>query len=189
MTAKKQVCASIVFILLSIFYLACTVSIKVVNIFGVTVVSSATIPRILGVILLVLSCIQCFSSLKEYKAEKTTKVPEQVPEQVSAKTDGQLDVQAALAEAEANEENAEVDVLSIIETIGCLALFALTMQPLGFMLSAFIYMVLQMTVLTKKAERKKKIIFIIILSAVLSAAIYYLFTKGLSLMLPAGILG
>lgn len=57
------------------------------------------------------------------------------------------------------------------------------------MLSAFVYMVLQMTVLTKKAERKKKFAFIIILSAVLSAAIYYLFTKGLSLMLPAGILG
>ena len=102
---------------------------------------------------------------------------------------GNLDVQAALAEAEANEANTEVDRISILQTIGCLILFALTMRGLGFMMSAFIYMVLQMTVLTRRAERRKKLLFIIIFSAVLSASVYYLFTRGLSLMLPAGIFG
>ncbi len=188
MAEKKQIWASMVFILFSILYLVCTVSIKVVNVFGVTVVSSATIPRILGVLLLGLSGIQCCKSWQDYKAIKNS----HESADTSGETDerkGNLDVQAALAEAEANEANTEVDRISILQTIGCLILFALTMRGLGFMMSAFIYMVLQMTVLTRRAERRKKLLFIIIFSAVLSASVYYLFTRGLSLMLPAGIFG
>lgn len=188
MTQKKEIYADAVFILFSVLYLVCTGWIKVVNVFGVTVVSSATIPRILGVLLLGLSSIQCYKNWKEYRQERNeVQAPERASE-APVESSGSLDVQAALAEAEANEENAEVDRISILQTMGCLILFALTMKGLGFMLSAFIYMVLQMTVLTKKAERRKKLLFIIMLSAVLSAAIYYLFTWGLNLVLPAGIL-
>mgnify|MGYP001093280984 CR=1 FL=1 len=189
MAQKKQICASGVFILFSIFYLVCTASIKVVNVFGVTVVSSATIPRILGVLLLGLSSIQCWKSWQDYRKEKNDIQGCEHTDGRPNAAEGNLDVQAALAEAEANEEKAEVDRTSILQTVGCLVLFVLTMGGLGFMLSAFSYMVLQMTVLTKKEERKKKLLFIVILSAGLSASIYYLFTRGLSLMLPAGILG
>lgn len=189
MGAKKQIWACATFIALAIIYLVCTAFIPVVNVFGVTVVSSATIPRILGVMLLFLSSIQCIKSIGEYKAEKKAAGHVEEEQILTAEQEGKLDVKAALAEAEANEENAETDVISIVETIACLAIFALLMKPLGFLISAFLYMVLQMTVLTKRAERKKKFIFIVILSAVISAAVYYLFTKGLSLMLPAGILG
>ena len=69
---------------------------------------------------------------------------------------GELDVAQALAEAEALEEDADSDKMSIVLTIVSLAVFSALIQPLGFLISSFIYMVLQSFILTLKEERKKK---------------------------------
>ena len=198
MALKKEYRALLgnaVFFLMAVIYLIMASQINVINVFGVTVVSSATIPKILGVLLLILNGISLAQNLGEYRqikaamdsADKGTADVAQHQEQKS--DDGQLDVDAALAEAEAMEAEAEVDTVSVVLSIVCMALFAALIQPIGFLLASFVYMVLQAMVLTLKSERRKKAVFIVVLSAVFTLAVYLIFTKGLDLMLPQGILG
>ena len=63
--------------------------------------------------------------------------------------------------------------------------YAIAIKSVGFVITTFIYMVVQMTVLQ---DGKKKWGIIIILSLVMSAGIYLLFTRIFNIMLPAGIL-
>ena len=184
---------NLVFVAVSVLYLVFAFQIRIVNIFGGTVVDSSTIPKILGVLLLVLSILSLLQSIMEMKKEMTeTKEP--VPESVTEEAEkliesGELDINKALEEAQALEEEGSKDFTSILLTVGCLAVFAGLINPLGFLIASFIYMFLQVLVLTKKEERKKKLIRIIVFSLIFSAAAYFIFTKGLGLMLPTGILG
>lgn len=187
---RTQLLGNVIFLLVAVIYLILSSQITVINVFGVTVVSSATIPRILGVLLLILDIISLFQNLTEFKKAKgAVKDPLQEAGEKETVENGELDVAQALAEAEALEEDADSDKMSIVLTIASLAVFSALIQPLGFLISSFIYMVLQSFVLTLKQERKKKAVFIIILSAVFSVAVYLIFTRGLGLMLPKGILG
>ena len=187
---RTQLLGNVIFLLVAVIYLILSSQITVINVFGVTVVSSATIPRILGVLLLILDIISLFQNLAEFKQAKgAVKDPLQEAGEKETVENGELDVAQALAEAEALEEDADSDKMSIVLTIASLAVFSALIQPLGFLISSFIYMVLQSFVLTLKQERKKKAVFIIILSAVFSVAVYLIFTRGLGLMLPKGILG
>ena len=187
---RTQLLGNVIFLLVAVIYLILASQITVINVFGVTVVSSATIPRILGVLLLILDIISLFQNLAGFKKAKgAVKDPLQEAGEKETVENGELDVAQALAEAEALEEDADSDKMSIVLTIVSLAVFSALIQPLGFLISSFIYMVLQSFILTLKEERKKKAVFIIILSAVFSVAVYLIFTRGLGLMLPKGILG
>ena len=187
---RTQLLGNVIFLLVAVVYLILVSQITVINVFGVTVVSSATIPRILGVLLLILDIISLFQNLAGFKKAKgAVKDPLQEVGEKETVENGELDVAQALAEAEALEEDADSDKMSIVLTIASLAVFSALIQPLGFLISSFIYMVLQSFILTLKEERKKKAVFIIILSAVFSVAVYLIFTRGLGLMLPKGILG
>ena len=187
---RTQLLGNVIFLLVAVIYLILASQITVINVFGVTVVSSATIPRILGVLLLILDIISLFQNLAGFKKAKgAVKDPLQEVGEKETVENGELDVAQALAEAEALEEDADSDKMSIVLTIVSLAVFSALIQPLGFLISSFIYMVLQSFILTLKEERKKKAVFIIILSAVFSVAVYLIFTRGLGLMLPKGILG
>lgn len=187
---RTQLLGNVIFLLVAVVYLILVSQITVINVFGVTVVSSATIPRILGVLLLILDIISLFQNLAGFKKAKgAVKDPLQEVGEKETAENGELDVAQALAEAEALEEDADSDKMSIVLTIASLAVFSALIQPLGFLISSFIYMVLQSFILTLKEERKKKTVFIIILSAVFSVAVYLIFTRGLGLMLPKGILG
>ena len=187
---RTQLLGNVIFLLVAVIYLILASQITVINVFGVTVVSSATIPRILGVLLLILDIISLFQNLEELKKAKgAVKDPLQEAGEKETVENGELDVAQALAEAEALEEDADSDKMSIVLTIASLAVFSALIQPLGFLISSFIYMVLQSFILTLKEERKKKTVFIIILSAVFSVAVYLIFTRGLGLMLSKGILG
>lgn len=187
---RTQLLENVIFLLVAVIYLILASQITVINVFGVTVVSSATIPRILGVLLLILDIISLFQNLAGFKKAKgAVKDPLQEVGEKETVENGELDVAQALAEAEALEEDADSDKMSIVLTIASLAVFSALIQPLGFLISSFIYMVLQSFILTLKEERKKKAVFIIILSAVFSVAVYLIFTRGLGLMLPKGILG
>lgn len=193
MSLKKQytqLLGNVIFLLVAVVYLVLASQITVINVFGVTVVSSATIPRILGVLFLLLDVISLFQNLSEFKkAKRAAEDPFKAVAEKEKVENGELDVAKALAEAEALEEDADSDKMSIVLTIASLAVFSALIEPLGFLISSFIYMILQSFILTLKEERKKKAVFIIILSAVFSVAVYLIFTRGLGLMLPKGILG
>lgn len=189
MSKKKQIGACIVFIAVAIFYLVASRQIEVVNRFGVSVVSSVTIPRILGTALLVLSMILLLKTAFLNKRSAAKSVEKVSQSGAVTGSDGQLDIAKSLEEAENNENSAKIDYVSILMTLASLILFTILLPNLGFIISAFIYMVLQVTILTKKEMRIKKLPFTVVFSVVFSLGVYFLFTKALSLMLPAGILG
>ena len=64
---RTQLLGNVIFLLVAVIYLILASQITVINVFGVTVVSSATIPRILGVLLLILDIISLFQNLAELK--------------------------------------------------------------------------------------------------------------------------
>ena len=197
MNKKKTSAAlvgSIVFCAVSVLYLIFAFQIRIVNIFGGTVVDSSTIPKILGLLLLLLSVLSLVQTIAEMKKKPASGTEVQGAENVTAEAErlienGELDINKAVEEAQALEEETSKDYISILLTVICLAVFVALINPLGFLIASFIYMFLQVLVLTKKEERRKKMIRIILFAAIFSAAAYFIFTKGLGLMLPTGILG
>ena len=67
---RTQLLGHVIFLLVAVIYLILSSQITVINVFGGTVVSSATIPRILGVLLLILDIISLFQNLAEFKKAK-----------------------------------------------------------------------------------------------------------------------
>lgn len=185
--SRKQITASIFFIVLAILYLWGTTYIRVVNIFSVSVVSSATIPRLLGVLLLCLSVVLLIKSLRQRSSVRKNLSLDKLGNPNSEVQQASGAVPIKLEDEMASIE--QVDNVSIILTVVSLAIFALLIIPLGFLISSTIYMILQTLVLTKKELRKKKLLLIVLYSVVFALATYFIFTKGLDLMLPAGILG
>ena len=79
--------------------------------------------------------------------------------------------------------------VSMLETLALIALYLFTLKPVGFLLSTFVYLILQMFVLAPREKRgKKDIALYVFISAVTALAVYLVFVKVFYLMLPAGIL-
>ena len=73
-----------------------------------------------------------------------------------------------------------------IITLVFIAIYIWLMKPLGFILSTMIYLFAQIMLIAPSEKRKP--VFILILSVLVSVALYAVFVKGFSVMLPAGIL-
>lgn len=79
--------------------------------------------------------------------------------------------------------------VSMLETLGLIALYLFALKPVGFLLSTFVYLTAQMFILAPREKRgKKDIALFVFLSAVTALAVYLVFVKVFYLMLPAGIL-
>jgi hypothetical protein len=74
-----------------------------------------------------------------------------------------------------------------LTTLVLIGVYIAAMRPLGFILSSFLYLSLQIFLFAPKGKRRP--VFTLILSAVFSVAAYLLFMKGFSILLPPGILG
>ncbi|MHA5218644.1 tripartite tricarboxylate transporter TctB family protein [Dysosmobacter sp. Phy] len=78
----------------------------------------------------------------------------------------------------------------MLETLALIAVYIFCLEPVGFMLSTFVYLIVQMIVLADDSHRKKKdIVLFVIISAIVAVGVYMLFTRVFYLMLPRGILG
>ena len=184
---RKDVLSSIFFIVLAIAYFCGTFAIKTYQAFGVTVLSSASVPRTLAVGLLILSVINLLTGLK--KPKQAPVVPE--TEELVAETaeDGNVDIQKRLAEAEKNEVPQNECYSDVCKTVVLLILYVIGLIYLGFIIATLLYIFAQSYLMTQVAVRKSKIGFICVLSIVATAVIYFLFNNCLSLMLPVGIFG
>jgi hypothetical protein len=68
-----------------------------------------------------------------------------------------------------------------------MALYALLITKVGFLITTTVYLFIQINILSPKQSRKH--LMFAIISVVASVVIYYIFVKVFNLMLPAGILG
>lgn len=76
---------------------------------------------------------------------------------------------------------------AVLATFAIMALYALLMPKVGFIITTMAYLFAQMYIMAAK-EHQKPVLFGII-SIVTSVSVYYMFVKIFNLMLPAGILG
>lgn len=185
---RKDVLSSIFFMVLAIAYFCGTFAIKSYNAFGVTVLSSASVPRALAVGLLLLSVINLLTGLKKTKqdTEVAAKTENVIQEEAA---EGGVDIKKRLAEAEKNEAPQDECYSDVLKTLGLLVVYVIGLAYLGFIIATFLYIIAQAYLMTQVAVRKSKMVFICILSAIATAAIYFLFNNCLSLMLPVGIFG
>lgn len=79
--------------------------------------------------------------------------------------------------------------ISMLETLGLIALYIFALKPVGFIITTLAYLVMQMYVLAPKDERTRgNMAVFVVVSLITSVAVYFIFTKVFYLMLPAGIL-
>lgn len=186
---RKEALSSIFFAVLSVVYFCGTFSIRGYNAFGVTVLSSASVPRALAVALLVLSLIHLYSALRKTNNAKDATQNAESKDAADTKNVQGVDIAKELAQAEKNENSGEINNKDVILTVLFLILYVIGLAYLGFIISTIIYIIAQSELMTQKAKRKKGIVKSIILAVVATAAIYFLFNNLLSLLLPVGVFG
>ena len=117
-------------------------------------------PTVIGVIIVLLSAILLAQSIKGLKAA------------------------VAKAEAEGPDDSDYKRVSSLILSL----VYVFVLQPVGFIISTFVYLFGQIFVLAPDEKRTKKdIILYLIIDVVFVLVVFFLFRYGFKIVLPAGI--
>ena len=88
-------------------------------------------------------------------------------------------------------EHAEIpdcDYKRVISSIILVLIYVFALQPVGFIISTLVFLLLQMLVLSPDDERDKKhIIILAVIDIVFTMVVFFLFRYGFKIVLPAGI--
>lgn len=176
---NKELCIGVVFLVIGAVYLISAFFIPAYSGYGGQNISSSFLPKVLGVMMVVLSVMQLYASRKAARppAEAAPR-----PEPGAEPADG---VSVEEFDDDAATRGASTKSLLVIFLI--LIVYIAVMPLAGFILSTAFFMIASILVLTP--ENKRNIPLTLLLSAVVSVGVYFLFVSGLSLVLPAGILG
>lgn len=85
------------------------------------------------------------------------------------------------------EKKSTDDKMGSLLTILNLGAYVILFEPLGFIISSIVYLILQMIILSDKVNFKP--VKFAIISVASTVAIYFLFVYAFNLMLPEGLLG
>lgn len=85
------------------------------------------------------------------------------------------------------KENKEFDTKTVICTFILIAAYILFYSSIGFIVTTFIFLFLEMNILTPSYVNKNQLVYLAI-ALIFSVGIYYLFYYGFSIFLPGGIL-
>ncbi len=179
---NKELLVGVIFLVVGIAYFALAFTIPIYDAYGgSSVVDSAFVPKVIGVLLIVLSVLQLVFASRASKnippAEPAAKSAE------AAEEDGEFKVE----DWDDDAANRNADTKALIAIFAILIVYMALMSTLGFMISSALFLFATMMLLTPKQKRKLPVI--IILSVVVAVGVYYLFVYGLDMVLPAGILG
>lgn len=87
------------------------------------------------------------------------------------------------------EEEFPVEYDRVLRVSTVFALYILLFNFLGFVLSTFIFMLVEMLLFAPDGKRRKKdILLYAVISAIFSVGLYYAFRSGFHVLLPKGIL-
>ncbi len=179
--AKKELWIGAVFLVLSVAYFLGSFAISSYSGYGNQVVDSKFMPRVLGVMMAVLSGIQILTALKALRTAGSEEGP--------AARAGAATASNPEEAKERFDEDAYVkgsSMRSFLVIAALLVLYVAAFKPLGFILSSAAFLFCAMLFLTPKEKRSW--VWIIGLSVVIPVAVYFLFVSGFKLKLPAGIL-
>lgn len=155
----------------SVFYFYMSIGIEVFAGYGATKINSQTIPQIYSAILLFLSLSLLTRTARRIYADKKAGT--------FCKSKQRISVRNFLAE-----------YYAVIATFLCMFAFAFALKTVGFLISAFLYLIVQILVLTPKGKITWKVVVLAVLIALISSILIdWLFVTQFSVLLPAGILG
>ena len=179
---NKELLVGVIFLVVGIVYFALAFTIPIYDAYGgSSVVDSAFVPKVIGVLLIVLSVLQLV-----FVSRASKNIPPAEPAAKSAEAaeeDGEFKVE----DWDDDAANRNADTKALIAIFAILIVYMALMSTLGFMISSALFLFATMMLLTPKQKRKLPVI--IILSVVVAVGVYYLFVYGLDMVLPAGILG
>jgi len=135
------------------------------------IVTSAFFPKIAAILLVLFGMIiiigAILSQIKQKKRPSNTK-------------------EAIIKESNAENIEDSINWKLVLSSILMLAMYLVLMEPIGFLITTFLYLFFQITLLAPKTKRKY--LLFTILSASTSILVYVVFVYGLSVILPPGIL-
>ncbi|XME03060.1 tripartite tricarboxylate transporter TctB family protein [Lachnospiraceae bacterium C1.1] len=117
-------------------------------------------PTVVGVIMLILSVILLIQSIRSFNSNAES----------------------------LKDYKDESDYKRMIMSLILCLFYVYLLQPVGFIITTFVYLILQITVLAPDENRRKKdIIKYSIISLIFTLAVFFLFRYGFVIVLPAGI--
>lgn len=118
-------------------------------------------PLCIGSVTLVLAAILTFLSVRDFKTRAAALSAEDLP---------------------------DCDYRRVLESIILVLVYVFMLQPVGFILSTMVYLMLQMLVLSPDDGRgKKDIIKLAVINVIFTMIVFFLFRYGFKIVLPAGI--
>ncbi|MGM9605013.1 MAG: tripartite tricarboxylate transporter TctB family protein, partial [Faecousia sp.] len=151
-----------------VWYLVMATQIRIMKMLAATWLNASSIPKLWGVLLLILGVILIVRGLGKMKGAKAAGYQ---PPKVSAK-------EAAKGFFGNN--------LAVVEMFVVLLAYIFLMQPVGFLIPTVVFLFLEFNILSRREERKY--VLNAILAVVIGVAIYSLFKYGFNMPLPQGIL-
>ena len=148
----------------AIAYLIGAAMIKIPKMLSASLLNASSVPKLWGVLLLILGIVLIVRGLRVMKAEKAAG---NAPEKKSA---------SEAAKSFWTDNRAFVVLLVYIALI----------QPVGFLISTFLFLFAEFNILTYKEDRKLG--FSVVFALVCAVGIYAMFKYGFKMPLPQGIL-
>ena len=172
---NKEMLVGIIFLIIGVVYFALAFTIPIYDAYGgSSVVDSSFVPKVVGILLIVLSILQLIFSSKAAKnapAAQTTQASEE---------DGEFKVE----DWDDDAANRNADTKALVAIFVILIIYMALLSTTGMGSDCLIATMLLLT-----PAEKRNIPLILILSVVVSVGVYYLFVYGLDMVLPRGILG
>lgn len=182
--SKKELLIGVLFLVIGIAYLISAFFIPSYEGYGGQNISSSFLPKVLGIILVLLSILQILGAHKADTAAKTEE-PKKIAVEKETNAGG-----ATMKNLEEFDDDAAMrgaSTKSMLITFSILVIYIALMPIVGFILSTAFFLLSSMLVLTPSSKRN--LVLILALTCIVSVGVYFLFVNGLSLVLPAGILG
>lgn len=176
MKLNREMKVALFFICFAIFYLVMAGRIASLDLFSSAGMNSKTLPRIYGILMIILGAVLFLSSwAKQRKLEKS----------VASESDKKSVTMLVLFGCELPR-----GLVYLAVSVLLFAFYAATYTWLGFLISGFLYLGLMIMLLTPADRRSVKMtIATWVFSFAFVFVLYELFTRVLSMMLPRGILG
>lgn len=157
----KDLILGVVMLLFSGFYLYFAKQIKTRPKLTPSFASAQIVPTLLGILLAVLSVIMIVQSVLKLK-------------------------KGGMASDEDTPVSDKSGMISVALTFAVMIGYTLVLPVLGFCLSTFVYLILQILILAPKEKRNIKLF--VLVSVVFTAVVFVVFRIGLQQLLPRGII-
>ena len=157
----KDLILGVVMLLFSGFYLYFAQQIKTRPKLTPSYASAQIVPVLLGTLLAVLSVIMIVQSVLRLKKE-------------------------GAVSSEDTPASDKSGMISVALTFAVMIIYTLVLPVLGFCLSTFVYLLLQILILAPKEKRNIKLF--VLISVVFTAVVFVVFRIGLQQLLPRGII-